>query len=98
MKKIGILIFVVMCFFVGCKQNNLYNQVIEELITDGIITTTDYTYTIKEIEHNEVPKGDDEIYCFDISITQENVTKRYCCFVIVSDGEIMYVDCDLWVE
>lgn len=57
----------------------------------------DYTYTVKQIEHDE-DHGDDEVYCFDITITTSETSYRYCCFAAVDDGEVIFVDCDTWLD
>ena len=67
------------------------------------IHSTVFDYTVKEIEHDEIAKGDDEIHCFDITIIKsgDNMLDepvRYCCFAVVSDGKVVYVDCDRWEE
>lgn len=73
-----------------------YKACINELIPDGVLNYS-YTYTVKEIKHNEIAKGDDEIHCFDITITKSAGKEvRYCCFAVVSDGDVVYVDCDKW--
>ncbi len=96
MKKILVLIIAVaiMCLsLVGCKNEPhwSYQACIDELVTDE-----KSTYTVKEIEHQEVAIGDEEIYCFDIIITTEGESIRYCCFAVVLGGEVSYVDCDEW--
>ena len=95
MKKI-ILIFAMMVLVLsGCKKEVphwSYQVCLEELTKD----IAEYTYTVEEIEHNEEVRGDDEVYCFDISITYNGITERYCCFAVLDDKEVLYVDCDLW--
>ena len=94
MKKLVLIVIVIMCLsLVGCKNKPhwSYQACIDELVTDE-----KSTYTVKEIEHNEVARGDEEIYCFDITVTREGESIRYCCFTVVSDGEVLYTDCDEW--
>ena len=105
MKKLLAILLCGVVLFSGCKKDEphwSYQACIDELIPNGVLTSS-YTYTVKQIEHHEIPKGDDEIYCFDITITKGAGNSwgkpvRYCCFAVVSDGEVVYVDCDRWEE
>ena len=102
MKKLLCLLVLTLTLLTGCNKEPhwSYQACIDELIPNGVLTSS-YTYTVKEIEHHEIAKGDDEIYCFDITITKGagnmwGEPVRYCCFAVVSDGEVVYVDCDRW--
>ena len=104
MKKLVLIVIAIMCLsLVGCNNKEphwSYQACIDELIPNGVLNYS-YTYTVKEIKHNEIAKGDDEIHCFDITITKGAGNMwgepiRYCCFAVVSDGEVVYVDCDEW--
>ena len=104
MKKLILFLCLAVAMFIGCSSSKephwSYQACIDELIPNGDLN---YSYTVKEIEHNEIAIGDDEIYCFDITITKGDgngwgETVRYCCFTVVSDGEVVSVDCDRWEE
>lgn len=107
MKKVIIFLCLALTILSGCSCKNKephwsYQACIDELIPNGVLSYS-YTYTVKEIEHHEIANGDDEIHCFDITITKGagnmwGEPKRYCCFAVVSGGEVVYVDCDLWGE
>lgn len=57
----------------------------------------DYIYTVKEIKTN-YERGDDEVYCFDITIKSGRYEKRFMCYAVVDDGEVIFVDCDPWID
>lgn len=106
MKKLILFLCLALAMLAGCSSNKephwSYQACIDELIPNGVLNYS-YTYTVKEIEHNEIAEGDDEIHCFDITITKgagnrQGETVRYYCFAVVSDGEVVYVDCDKWEE
>ena len=65
-----------------------YEACLKEIMVEGA------EYEVKEIAHTEVAKGNDEIYCFEITITYEDVSTKYICFSVVSGDEVIYVDCD----
>jgi hypothetical protein len=105
MKKLILIICLIFALPFGCKQEIEPHWSYKDCLIDisKQIHSTVFDYTVKEIEHDETAKGDDEIHCFDITITKSagymlGESKRYCCFAVVSDGEVMYVDCDLWEE
>ena len=54
-----------------------------------------YVYTVKEIK-TDYESGDDEVHCFDITIKSGSYEARFYCFAVVDDGEVMFVDCDVW--
>ena len=97
MKILYILLFIICCFC-GCGKQEVHwshKACIEEIAKKNNLT--EYTYTVEQIEHQEKPKGDDEIYCFDITIRSGDFEKRYYCFSVVDKGEILDVDCDEWI-
>lgn len=69
-------------------------EIVEELDIEG-----QYEIEVFEIPHGEVAPMGKEVHCFDITITQNEVAHRYCCFSIINgDGTTDYVDCDKWGE
>ena len=66
---------------------------VEEIASE--LDLLDYTYTVKQIEY-DAGIADDEVYCFDITVTSNDKAYRYYCFAILDGDEVMYVDCDEW--
>lgn len=100
MKKIIIVLCLALTILVGCssKEPHWSHKVcVEELVSNGWADYA-YSYTVKEIEHDEVVIGNDEVHCFDITITSGTMSTRWCCFVVLSAGEVVYTDCDRWEE
>jgi hypothetical protein len=102
MKKLllPLLLMVLSCVLItGCKKTAhwSYKYCIDERVSFGWAEHGVYSYTVKEIPHDET-SGDDEVHCFDITFTSGNRTTRWCCFSVIQDGEVLYVDCDRWVE
>lgn len=98
MKKLLLIVLASLTLLAGCKKKPhwSYESCVERIVyVNGFIT---YDYTVKQIDHSEKSVGDDEVYCFDITVTSGKTVIRYCCFTIVSDNEVIYVDCDKWEE
>ena len=99
MKKICImLILMIVVMLSGCKEVKphwSYKACVEEIVTENEIEAP-YEYVVKEIRHNEYQYPYEEIHCFDITFIFEDASVRYCCFAVIVDGEVFYVDCDLW--
>lgn len=98
MKKLFLmLVMTVVLILSGCRGTDphwSYKACLMDIADQ--IEQIEFDYTVEEIEHNEDVRGDDEIHCFDISITYNGITERYCCFAVLDDGEVLYVDCDIW--
>lgn len=94
MKKLVLAICMIFVLLSGCKQEPHWSyKACLEAITRNLPA---YSYTVKEIEHNEHNEKYDEVHCFDITITYGDRSKRYCCFAVIIDGKVSFVDCDLW--
>ena len=101
-KIIGLMASVVcMATFAGCGSEKdkvesaphwSHKACVEEIVSE--LDLFDYTYTATQVEHEKIPRGDDEIYCFDITISAGEQVYEYYCFAVVDEGEVLYVDCD----
>ena len=96
MKKKILSLLAGLFLLAGCnteKAHWSHKACVEEIVRCRNLRT--YSYSVKEIEHDE-KVGDDEVYCFDITVKSGSWSERYCCFAVVDEGEVMYVDCDVW--
>ena len=97
MKKLIAILCLALTILTGCnKAHWSHEKCVEYIVERNNILS--YDYTVKQINHNEKTSGNDEVYCFDITIISGDFNQRYCCFAVVSDGEVIYVDCDKWEE
>lgn len=97
MKKLIAILCLALTILTGCnKAHWSYEKCVKDIVERHNLLT--YDYTVKQINHNEKTSGNDEVYCFDITITSGDFKQRYCCFAVVSDAEVIYVDCDKWEE
>lgn len=101
MKKKLISVLAGVLMLAGCGEKEeptvhwSHTACVGEIVTG--LGVKDYTYTAKQIEHDE-DHGDDEVYCFDITVMTGETAYRYCCFAVVDDGEVIFVDCDPWID
>ena len=59
---------------------------------------SNYVYEVVELDHDYI-HGDDEIHCFKIAIKSGNYEKKWMCYAVLDDGEVLFVDCDpIWTE
>lgn len=103
-KLIGIVASVVcMAMFAGCGSEKdkvesaphwSHKACVEEIVSE--LDLREYTYMAKQIETSESVSGDDEVYCFDIIVSDGAGEYRYYCYAVVDGDEVMYVDCDEW--
>jgi hypothetical protein len=95
MKKLA-FVLASLCMLAGCGKNEAHwsHKNCVDWIVENVGITGEYIYSVKEIEH-DYTHGDDEVYCFDITINA-NYTYRYCCYTVIDNGELMYIDCDIW--
>lgn len=102
-KKILAMLFALgMVFSAGCSKGSKEDKAhwshkacVKHIAKN--VGLEEYVYSVKEIEH-EYEKGDDEVYCFDITVKSGAYEQRFMCFAVVDDGEVMFVDCDVWRE
>lgn len=97
MKRILLVLLCSLCCFCSCGKQEVHwshKACVETIVKRHSLST--YSYSVKEIEHDEVASGNDEVYCFDITIKSGDFERRYCCFAVVSDGNVIYTDCDVW--
>ena len=95
MKKLA-LILASLCMLAGCGKNEAHwshKACVEDIVNCRNLVA--YSYEVEELDH-EYKRGDDEVYCFDITITAGDWSQRYCCYAVVDGDEVMYVDCDKW--
>ncbi len=95
MKKLIVALCLALTILTGCNKNDphwSYQACLREIVKTE--QTELKRYSIKELKHKEIFYGDDEVYCFDITVNGN----RFCCFAVVSDGEVIYVDCNKWEE
>ena len=95
MKKLFFMI--AMCLTLASCSNTAHwshKACVDEIVKAQGLTA--YSYTVKEIPHEETVVGDDEVRCFDITVTSGDWSQRYCCFAVIDDNEVLYVDCDRW--
>lgn len=96
-KFVALLFALAMVFSAGCKKEekaHWSHEACVEWIAEEC-GLENYVYTVKEIKTDE-ESGDDEVHCFDITIKSGAYEKRFMCFAVVDDGEVMFVDCDVW--
>lgn len=94
MKKLA-FVLASLCMLAGCANNEAHwshKNCVEDIASRENLV--EYSYDVKEID--EYNSGDDEVHCFDITITAGDWKQRYCCFAVLDDGELMYIDCDIW--
>ena len=59
----------------------------------------EYTYSVTQVAYDGETDGNDEIYCFNIIVTEKGGRSVvYRCFAVVDNDEVMFVDCDLFEE
>ena len=104
MKKqvLSIMTALTLTAFVGCKKGEnqevvhwSHKDCVQAIVDD--LGVGDYTYTATQLAY-ETENSDDEIYCFDITLTVGERDYRYYCYAVVDDGEVLFVDCDAWVD
>lgn len=104
MKKqvLSIMTALTLTAFVGCKNGEnqevvhwSHKDCVQAIVND--LGVEEYTYTAKQVSYAS-ENSDDEIYCFDITLTVGEIDYRYCCYAVVEDGEVLFVDCDAWVD
>lgn len=95
MKKLA-FVLASLCMLAGCGKNEVHwsHKECVDWIVESVGIKGEYVYSVKELEH-DYTHGDDEVYCFDITV-KGNREYRYCCYAVIDDGEVMYVDCDIW--
>ena len=85
-----------LCLLAGCKSEKVHwshKACVDEIVQCRNLRT--YSYTAKELVHDEAV-GDDEVHCFDITVKSGDWSERYCCYAVLDEGEVMFVDCDKW--
>jgi predicted small secreted protein len=94
MKKLA-FVLASLCMLAGCGKNEVHwsHKECVDWIVESVGIKGEYIYSVKEIEH-DYTHGDDEVYCFEITVRAEGKMLDYYCFAVVDDGELMYVDCD----
>lgn len=98
MKKLLCGLVLTLALLTGCNKgpHESYKVCVDWIVNDLGLET--YTYTVEQIQHDEVEMKNEKIYCFDITIYSGDEEYRYCCFALFNREELLYVDCDRWEE